>query len=92
MSVNVYDSVRDELNPLTSAFANLPIIDVATLPSQYLVDAIYRVASDNWVFSSVELSASDMSENVTNLEAIGFATNVDGDDYTFTPATCNIRY
>ena len=92
MSVNVYDSVRDELNPLTSAFANLPIIDVATLPSQYLVDAIYRVASDNWVFSSVELSASDMTENVTNLEAIGFATNVDGDEYTFTPATSNIRY
>ena len=58
MSVNVYDPITDELEPLTSAFANLPIIDVATLPSQYLVDAIYRVASDNWVFDSIELSAS----------------------------------
>lgn len=92
MSVNVYNPITNELNPLTSAFANLPIIDVATLPSQYLVDAIYRVASDNWVFSSIELSASDMTVNVTNLEAIGFATNVDGDEYTFTPATANIRY
>ncbi len=92
MSVNVYNPITDELNPLTSAFANLPIIDVATLPSQYLVDAIYRVASDNWVFNSIELSASDMTINTTNLEAIGFATNVDGDEYTFTPATANIRY
>lgn len=92
MSVNVYNPETNELSPLTSAFASLSIVDVATVPSTGILDVIYRVASDNWVYSGVELSSSDMSENTTNLEAIGFSTTVDGDEYTYTPSTSNIRY
>ncbi len=92
MSVNVYDKESDKLSPLTSAFSTLAIVDVATVPTENILDVIYRVSVENWDFHSVALYSSDMASNKANLEAIGFEESISSDDYIYTPNNKKIRY
>ena len=93
MSVNYYDSETGEFSPLSSAYRSLAIIDVESLPETDIQDAIYCVATDNYVKSNVVLT-NDMDDNTTALEAIGFELSlVDGSLYHFTPELyTSIRY
>lgn len=93
MSVNYRDPETGELSPLSAAYSKLAIIDVDYLPQTDIQDAIYCVASDNYVKADVVLSNSDMTVNTAALEALGMSTSIDGSEYTYTPNQyVGIRY
>ena len=71
MSVNYRDPETGELSPLSSAYSTFAIIDIDALPQSNIQDAIYCVASDNYVKADVVLSNTDMDINTSALAAIG---------------------
>ena len=85
--VYLYDKTNDTLSPFIAV-----IHDVNSLPSSDIQNTIYRLTPTIWTSADVALSSSDMDTNTTNLESIGFATEVDSNLYTYTPAKKKIRY
>lgn len=85
--VYLYDKTNDTLSPFIAV-----IHDVNSLPSSDIQNTIYRLTPTVWTSAEVTLSSSDMDTNTTNLESIGFTTEVEDNLYTYTPSKKNIRY
>ena len=93
MSVNKYDAKTGEISPLSPAYNRLAIVDVDALPTENIQDAIYCVASDNYIKNTVVLSNTSMTHNTEALRLIGLEPETVGYLYTYTPKSgVSIRY